>query len=68
VEELSFLLNLIPADHEARARRGEAYCELRNWNEARRDLAILQRNGERHHVRRLAWRMQAAGISTATPI
>ena len=64
VSELSFLLNLNPADHEARARRCEAYCQLRNWNEARHDLAILQRNGERHHVQRLVWRLQAAGVPT----
>jgi len=63
VEELSFLLNLNPADHEARARRCEAYCDLRNWNEARRDLAVLHRNGERHHTQRLAWRLRAAGVA-----
>ena len=63
VEELSFLLNLNPADHEARARRCEAYCDLRSWNEARRDLAVLHRNGERHHTQRLTWRLQAAGVA-----
>ena len=62
VNELSFLLNLNPADHEARARRCEAYCQLRNWSEARRDLAILHRNGERHHAQRLTWRLQAGGV------
>ncbi len=61
VNELTFLLGRNPADHEARARRCEAYCELRNWNEARQDLAILQRNGERNHAQRLAWRLQAGG-------
>ena len=64
VGELSFLLNLNPANHDARARRCEAYCQLRNWNEARHDLAILQRNGERHHVPRLTSRFAAAGIPT----
>lgn len=61
INELTFLLNRNPADHDARARRGEAYCELRSWNEARQDLAILQRNGERNHAQRLAWRLQAGG-------
>jgi Flp pilus assembly protein TadD len=62
VDELSFLLHNNPADHEARARRGEAYCELKNWDEARQDLAILRRNGEQNHAQRLAWRLQAAGM------
>jgi tetratricopeptide (TPR) repeat protein len=61
VKELSFLLAQNPAAHEARARRCEAYCELRNWVEARQDLAILERNGERQHVQRLTWRLQAVG-------
>ncbi len=65
VNELSFLLNLNPADHEARARRGEAYCQLGNWMEARRDLSILRRNGEREHAQKLAWRLEAAGVSAA---
>jgi tetratricopeptide (TPR) repeat protein len=60
--ELSILLTRNPADHEARARRCEVYCDLRQWDEARQDLTILRRNGERHHVRRLTWRLQAAGI------
>lgn len=63
VSELSILLNRIPADHEARARRCEAYCDLRSWPEARQDLAILRRNGERHHVTRLTWRIQAQGVA-----
>jgi len=62
VDELSFVLNLHPADHEARARRCEAYCELGNWNAASQDLAVLRRNGERNHAQRLAWRLQAAQI------
>jgi predicted Zn-dependent protease len=61
VNELSAVLEKTPADHEARARRCEAYCELRRWAEARHDLAILQRNGERNHARRLAWRLQVQG-------
>ena len=61
VVELSILLESNPADLEARARRCEAYCELRRWNEARGDLAILLRNGERHHVQRLDSRLRAAG-------
>ena len=63
VDELSFLLNLHPADHEARARRCEAYCELGSWSAASQDLAILRRNGERHHVQRLTWRLQAAKVA-----
>ena len=62
VKELSFLLNRNPADHEARARRCEAYCDLRSWNDARADLLILRRHGERNHVQRLSWRLQAAGV------
>jgi tetratricopeptide (TPR) repeat protein len=58
VDELSTVLEKTPADLEARARRCEAYCELRRWAEARRDLAVLQRNGERNHARRLSWRLQ----------
>lgn len=64
VKELSFLLHRNPADHDARARRCEAYCELRNWSEALQDLAILRRNGERHQVQRLTWRVQAGGVHT----
>jgi predicted Zn-dependent protease len=59
VDELSTVLENTPADLEARARRCEAYCDLRRWAEARRDLAVLQRNGERNHSLRLAWRLQA---------
>lgn len=62
VSELSLLLNRNPADHETRARRCEAYCDLRSWPEARQDLAILRRNGERHHVPRLTWRFEAQGV------
>lgn len=61
VSELSLLLSRNPSNHEARARRCEAYCELRSWKEAHQDLAILRRNGERHQVRRLTWRLEAAG-------
>ncbi len=61
VSELTLLLSRNPSNHEARARRCEAYCELRNWREARQDLAVLRRNGERHHMRRLTWRLEAAG-------
>jgi tetratricopeptide (TPR) repeat protein len=64
VAELSFVLNQNPADQEARARRCEAYCELRNWNEARQDLAVLRRNGERRHLQRLTWRLLAEGVPT----
>ena len=63
VDELSFLLRNNPADQEARARRCEAYCQLENWSEALQDLAVLRRNGARHHVQRLIWRLQAAGVS-----
>ena len=59
VMELSILLDRNPADLEARARRCEAYCELRKWSEARGDLAILRRNGKRHHVQRLDSRLHA---------
>jgi len=60
VSELSLILSN-PSNHEARARRCEAYCELRSWKEARQDLAILRRNGERHQVQRLTWRLEASG-------
>jgi tetratricopeptide (TPR) repeat protein len=63
--ELTAVLEQNPADHEARARRCEAYCDLRHWDEARRDLAILQRNGEQNHARRLAWRLQASRVATS---
>jgi tetratricopeptide (TPR) repeat protein len=62
-KELTVLLDRNPADHDVRARRCEAYCELKRWNEARQDLAILQRNGEWNHARRLLWRLQAAGVA-----
>lgn len=65
VKELSLLLSRNPADHEARARRCEVYCDLGQWNEARQDLAILRRNGEKHHVQRLQWRLRAAGHPAA---
>lgn len=65
IEELTVLLRNNPADHEARARRGEAYCQLQNWREARQDLEVLRRNGERGHVQRLTWRLQAAGAPSA---
>jgi tetratricopeptide (TPR) repeat protein len=67
LSELSFLLSRNPADHEVRARRCEVLCELHQWNEARQDLAILQRNGERHHAQRLSWRFQAARIPASYP-
>ena len=63
VDELSFLLNLNPADQEVRARRCEAYCELGNWSAASQDLTILRRSGEQHHVQRLSWRLQAAKVA-----
>jgi tetratricopeptide (TPR) repeat protein len=65
VMELSCLLDQNPANLEARARRCEAYCEQQQWSKAADDLAILRRNGERHHVKRLAYRVaeveEAAG-------
>ena len=65
VMELSRLLEQNPANLEARARRCEAYCEQQQWRSAADDLAILRRNGERHHVKRLAYRVseleEAAG-------
>jgi tetratricopeptide (TPR) repeat protein len=66
VKELSFVLSETPAAHDARARRCEAYCEMGNWPEARQDLAILQRNGERHHVQRLTWRLQTGDPQSST--
>lgn len=62
VKELTLLLERNPADHEARARRCEAYCDLKRWNDARQDLAVLQRNGERSQARRLGWRIQAGEV------
>mgnify|MGYP001028388230 CR=1 FL=1 len=67
VKELSFILNQNPADHEARARRCEAFCDLQNWSDARQDLAVLRAQGERHHVHRLSWRLHAAGASGSNP-
>jgi tetratricopeptide (TPR) repeat protein len=64
VRELSMALNQNPADHDARARRCEAYCSLQSWNEARQDLEILRRNGHQRLAQRAAWRMQAAGGPT----
>ena len=64
--ELTALLEQNPADYEARARRCEAYCDLGRWSEARQDLAVLQRNGERYHVPRLTWRLQAGGAGLTT--
>jgi len=63
VTELTVVLSRNPSNHDARARRCEAYCELRNWKEAKQDLAVLRRNGERHQVRRLTWRLEAAGAT-----
>lgn len=60
VFELSTLLDQNPANLEARARRCEAYCEQKLWRQATDDLAILRRNGERHHVKRLLSRVQQA--------
>jgi tetratricopeptide (TPR) repeat protein len=62
INELSFLLNQNPADHDARARRGEAYCMLKSWNEARQELRILRRNGQERYAQRLASRLEANGI------
>src|SRR3954467_2725577 len=47
VNELSIVLQQNPAHHEARARRCEAYCALRNWKESQDDLENLSRNGEK---------------------
>jgi predicted Zn-dependent protease len=65
IEELTVVLENSPADHEARARRCEAYCEMERWSDARYDLSILQRNGEHNHARRLSWRIQAGSVSAA---
>ena len=64
VTELSVLLEQNPANLEARARRCEAYCEQQQWSKACDDLAVLRRNGERHHVKRLVYRIGEAGHST----
>jgi len=63
VQELNTLLEQNPANHEARARRTEVYCDLRLWNEARRDLEVLRRNSEWQHFQRLQWRLRSAGQS-----
>jgi predicted Zn-dependent protease len=60
IEELTRLLTDNPALQDARARRCEAYCAVARWDQARQDLAILQRNGARNHVQRLSWRLQGA--------
>jgi tetratricopeptide (TPR) repeat protein len=64
--ELTALLEQNPADYDARARRCEAFCDLGRWNDARQDLAVLQRNGDRNHVPRLTWRLQAGGAMHTT--
>jgi tetratricopeptide (TPR) repeat protein len=61
VSELTFLLNQNPADHDARARRGEAYCMQQHWDHARSDLEILRRNGQTQLAGRLALRLEVAG-------
>ena len=63
LDELSAVLQQNPANHAARARRCEAYCEMKAWNEATKDLEILRRNGATLHVRRLTSRMQAVGAA-----
>ena len=67
VDELSFLLHSNPADHEVRARRCEAYCHSGKWAEARQDLAILRRNGNHHHVRRLTCCLEAQDAAFRSP-
>jgi tetratricopeptide (TPR) repeat protein len=64
ISELSILLDQNPANLEARARRCEAYCEQQLWSQATDDLAVLRRNGERLHVKRLASRLQRAEKAT----
>jgi tetratricopeptide (TPR) repeat protein len=61
VEELSFVLQENPANHGARARRCEAYCEVGRWEESRQDLEILRRNGQGRWIDRLTRRLTAAG-------
>jgi Flp pilus assembly protein TadD len=61
VEELTFVLHNNPANHAARARRCEAYCEMRSWDRAGEDHEILRRNGQGLSVERVARRMRAAG-------
>jgi tetratricopeptide (TPR) repeat protein len=61
VQELNTVLHQNPANHEARARRTELYCDLKQWKEARRDLEILRRNSQWQHFQRLQWRLRAAG-------
>jgi tetratricopeptide (TPR) repeat protein len=64
IQELGTILQQDPSNHEARARRTEVYCDLKQWNEARRDLEILRRNDQWHHFQRLRWRLRAAGQSS----
>lgn len=64
VIELSILLDQNPANLEARARRCEAYCQQRQWSHASDDLAVLRRNGERHHAKRLLYRIHQAANGT----
>ena len=63
IEQLSLLLERNPLDVEARARRAEAYCELASWKEVMSELGALRRDGERHHVERLNWRLKARGVT-----
>lgn len=64
ISELSLVLERNPADADSRARRCEAYCQAGNWADARKDLAILRRNGARHHVQRVTWRLEAGQALT----
>jgi Flp pilus assembly protein TadD len=64
-EELSVVLQQNPANHTARTRRCEAYCELREWEKVREDMQILRRAGQ--FVERLNWRLQAASAISGKP-
>jgi predicted Zn-dependent protease len=62
ITEASAVLRLAPNHHEARARRCEAYLQLRRYDEARQDLEALRRARSMALVKRLQLRMRAAGV------
>jgi tetratricopeptide (TPR) repeat protein len=61
LKELGTILHQDPSNHDARARRTEVFCDLKQWNDARRDLEILRKTDQWHHFQRLRWRLRAAG-------
>jgi tetratricopeptide (TPR) repeat protein len=59
--QASVLLEQFPDDHDARARRCEAWIQIERWQEAREDLAELERGRATAWSRRMRMRLDAAG-------